>query len=146
MRLCVSGAQIPVTEDVKRNVDTIIRAIQYAAEHSADLLLTPEGSLSGYTPDFNCQEVNEGLQLIVEHASTHGLGLALGTCYVESHDSRCYNQIRFYNKDGEFLGFHSKILRCGSLNSNPEGEISQYSTSALWDSPKNFRIQTIYSC
>ena len=37
----------------------------------------------------------------------------LGTCFVEAADGHCYNQIRFYRADGEFLGFHSKTLQVG---------------------------------
>ena len=45
----VSGAQLDVTRDISRNLGAILCAIERAASDEADILLTPEGSLSGYT-------------------------------------------------------------------------------------------------
>lgn len=130
MRLRVVGAQMPVTHDVEDNLAAIRRAIAYAAERQADVLLTPEGSLSGYTPHFDQKAVAQALQAVVQEASSAGLALALATCYIES-DGLCYNQIRFYDEQGHFLGFHAKILRCGSLNDPPEGEVVHYASAPL---------------
>jgi len=46
--LRVAGAQLPVRNDVQKNLEAINRAIEFAAREKADVLLTPEGSLSGY--------------------------------------------------------------------------------------------------
>ena len=43
----VAAAQIPVTRDIAENVKTITRSIDWAIAENADILLTPEGSLSG---------------------------------------------------------------------------------------------------
>ena len=64
------------------------------------------------------------------HAADRGVGLALGTCFVE-HDGGCYNQIRFYPHDAEYLGFHSKILRCASVDGESTGELNHYAVSDL---------------
>ena len=53
MKLRVAGAQIPVTKDILTNKKTILRAIEKAAGENADILLTPEGSLSGYAHEFD---------------------------------------------------------------------------------------------
>jgi predicted amidohydrolase len=126
----VAGAQIPVTKDIPHNVETLLRAIRYAAEHKADILLTPEGSLSGYTHEFDTDAARQGLEQVTAAARQQRVGLALGTCFYEA-DGRCYNQVRFYLPDGAYLGFHSKILRCGTLEIPPQGEINHYATSAL---------------
>ena len=130
MKLKVSGAQLDVTKDVDINVRNIINAIDTAGEQGADILLTPEGSLSGYTPKFDRNQVETALATVTGHAKSQGVGLALGTCYIES-DELCYNQLRFYAKNGEYLGFHSKILRCGSMEAEPRGEINHYATTDL---------------
>ena len=114
MEMRVSGAQIPVTRDIGSNVRRIERAINYAISENADILLTPEGSLSGYTHQFDFQAACEALDYVTQKARKANLGLALGTCFVEPEDKQCYNQIRFYKPDGEYLGFHSKTLTCGS--------------------------------
>ena len=131
MKLRVAGAQMPVTANVSANVDAICSAIDFAASEKADILLTPEGSLSGYTPVFDLRAVDEGLARVRAQACDSGVGLALGTCYVESSDDRCYNQIRFYDSDGAFLGFHSKTLTCGTLANPSQGEVNDYAVARL---------------
>lgn len=127
--LRVAGAQLDVTNDIGRNVDAILQAIEDAAALGADILLTPEGSLSGYTHRFDGAAAERGLESVTAAARTAHLGLALGTCFHES--DACYNQIRFYLADGTYLGFHSKILRCGSWSNPPEGEINHYAATQL---------------
>jgi len=134
MKLRVAGAQIPVTKDVRSNLEALNRAIDYAIDEDADILLTPEGSLSGYTHKFNQREVTAALETILSRSKGR-LGLALGTCYIEG-DGRCYDQIRFYDKKGQYLGFHSKILLCSNLGKPLKGEIDYYHKKPL----RKFRL------
>ena len=131
MEMRVSGAQIPVATDIDSNVKAIERAIDYARSAEANVLLTPEGSLSGYTHRVDQQATEDALDYITEKARKANLGLALGTCFVEPRDRKCYNQIRFYTPDGQYVGFHSKTLTCGSLTDPPKGEINHYAISPL---------------
>ncbi len=131
MKLTVAVAQIPETKDISKNAETISRAIDFAIKNKADILLTPEGSLSGYTSQFDQRKVSEALEKIVSKAAKANLALALGTCYREKDDGKCYNQIRFYDGRGNFLGFHSKILRCGTMTENPIGEINEFAARPL---------------
>ncbi len=137
--LRIATAQIPVTRDIGENSAAIHRALDVAIREDADILLTPEGSLSGYTPKFDQVEVDKRLSGIVKRASSAGIALALGTCYTEPDDKKCYNEIRFYDKKGKFLGFHTKTLLCGSLTDPPKGEINSYATRSL----KTFEINGI---
>lgn len=126
----VAGYQMYVDKDIRDNSRRILAAIDWAADNGAEILLTPEGSLSGYTHEFDLTEVRKVLDLVTEHARTKNVGLALGTCF-EEQDGKRYNQVRFYRPNGEYLGFHSKILRCGSLDGRSQGEINHYATSDL---------------
>ena len=137
--LRVATAQIPVSNDISKNASTIHRAIDVAIRENADILLTPEGSLSGYTPDFDQDKVDEHLHKILKRTREAGLALALGTCFVESDDGQCYNELRFYNANGELEGFHTKTLLCGSMTKEPQGEINHYGTRPL----KTFKIKGI---
>ena len=129
MKLRVACAQIPVEKSVKTNFEVISRAVDFAINERADILLTPEGSLSGYTHEFSQEETDYYLKIILGNVRGK-LGLALGTCYFED-DGRCYNQVRFYDKDGRFLGFHSKTLLCSTLTEPPEGELQQFAVKPL---------------
>jgi len=136
MEIRVAGAQIAVTNDLEANLGGLRRAIDFAAGVQADILLTPEGSLSGYTPHFDPDAVREGLEAVTAWAREAGVGLALGTCFVET-DGVCYNQLRFYDKAGTYLGFHGKTLRCGTWedprrgDSPLRGEINDYGLAPL---------------
>lgn len=130
-RLRVAAAQVPVAQDIAKNVETICRAIDHAVAEGADILLTPEGSLSGYTPGFDREKLNRALETVIARARAGDLALALGTCFVEPADGRCYNQIRFYDQKGEFLGFHPKTLTCGTMTDPPKGEINDYARRPL---------------
>ncbi len=137
LRVC--GAQLAVSEDIPTNLSSIRRAILAAQSAGANILLTPEGSLSGYTHRFDPIAVREALTQVTVWAREAHLGLALGTCFVEPEDGKCYNQIRFYNPDGAFLGFHTKTLTCGTMTEPPEGEINFYSVRPL----RTFDFQNI---
>ena len=131
MQLRVAGAQLPVTPDIDANVLHIEHAIDFAANNAAEILLTPEGSLSGYTPEFDPAAVGAALERVTAKAKGSGVGLALGTCFVEPGDGQRYNQLRFYEPGGAFLGFHSKTLLCGTLDDPPAGEINHYAVGPL---------------
>ena len=128
--LRVAGGQIPVGTDIKANTANLLRATDIAAGKGADILLTPEGSLSGYTHEFDTAAAEHALVQVTTAAAGKNLGLALGTCYFEG-DGRCYNQVRFYTRDGAYLGLHSKTLTCGSLTDPPRGEIERYVVAPL---------------
>jgi len=130
MNTRIAGYQMSVSNDVDSNTGKILSAIDGAADGGAAILLTPEGALSGYTHQFDASAVKEALARVTERARDRAVGLALGTCFVED-DGKRYDQLRFYRPDGEYLGFHSKILRCGTLESHPVGEINHYAASEL---------------
>ncbi len=127
----VAGAQISVSRNVNANVASILRAIEFAERNGADVLLTPEGSLSGYYHEFDAVEVSDALDLVVLATRNAGIALALGTCLEESDGYR-YNQLRFYNNAGVLIGSHSKILLCKKVNEpNAQGEADFYRSAPL---------------
>ncbi len=153
MKLRVAGAQIPVKDDIRANVEAILRAVAFAGAEEADILVTPEGSLSGYRHDFDPREAAAALERVTSAAREAGVGLALGTCFVEPEDGpseprdasgspgggKCYNELRFYGKDGAFLGFHAKTLLCATLTRPPKGEIEHYGLRPL----RTFRFEGV---
>jgi predicted amidohydrolase len=130
MHLRVAGVQMPVTHDIAANIKYIGEAIKGASEQGADILLTPEGSVSGYRHAIDGDAVRQGVCEVVQCAIKNNVGLALGTCYIEDNNL-CYNQLRFYKQDGSYLGFHAKTLRCGTMTSPSIGEINHYATTEL---------------
>ncbi len=132
MKLRVAALQMPVDDhNIAANESHIVAAIDEAALAGAEILLTPEGALSGYHPAFDPAALQRSLQSVVEHAQRAGLGLALGTCNWEA-DGKCYNQLRFYRSDGAFLGFHAKTLLCAGIRQpRASDELNHFSSKAL---------------
>ncbi|MFO0888189.1 MAG: carbon-nitrogen hydrolase family protein [Isosphaeraceae bacterium] len=129
--LRVAGAQMPVTRDVEKNVATILRAIDFAAREKADVLVTPEGSLSGYTAKFDREATTRGIETVVKHAREARVGLVLGTCFGDV-GGPAYDAQRFYDGDGHFLGFHAKTLLCRSMREpGREAEVDHFRTEPL---------------
>lgn len=131
MGLRIALAQMPVELCISENALQIHRAIDLAQSEAADILLTPEGSLSGYTREFGRAELRRALDGVLDAARSASLGLALGTCYEEADDGLCYNELRFYSRNGDFLGFHSKQLLCGPMDGSKRGEIADYASRPL---------------
>ncbi len=127
----IAGAQLPVTTDINANVENILNAIDFAGDVGADILLTPEGSLSGLSHQFDVDKVALALQSVTQKARELGVGLALGTCFLEPEDGLIHNQIRFYLPDGTYLGFHSQILHCTSRNQPDLAGIDPFSSHPL---------------
>lgn len=124
----ISGFQMDVTGDIAKNKEKILSGILRASKEGADFLVTPEGSLSGYTSNFNQDELKPALEEILEEAKKMKTGLMLGTCYkeIKSGKEYCYNQVRVYSPEGSFLGAYSKILRCSKLDLPGTGEMVDY--------------------
>ena len=122
-----------ISQDVSENEAKISAGLRRAANDEADWMLTPEGSLSGYTADFDRREVEAAAARLAEQAKDLQVGLALGTCYkeVECEKEYCYNQVRLHAPQGDYLGCHGKILRCSSLSHPGTGEMHDYVKGVL---------------
>jgi predicted amidohydrolase len=60
------------------------------------------------------------------------VALALGTCFQEPGDGNRYDELRFYNPHGRYLGFHAKVLLCRRIaDPASKGEIDYFSTRPL---------------
>lgn len=124
----LAGYQMIVSNDIDSNREKILAGMQKAAREGADFLITPEGSLSGYTSNFNQEQLQKALSDILSAAKELNIGLMLGTCFKEviQKTEYCYNQVRIYSPDGQFMGAYSKILRCSSLDFPGTGEMIDY--------------------
>ncbi len=128
LSILLAGLQMNVTQDIKNNQEQIIAGIQKAAQEGASFLVTPEGSLSGYTSEFKQSELTNALKEIKAVAERMKVGLILGTCYKEliRGNELCFNQVRVYTPEGHFMGAYSKILRCSNLDLPGTGEMVEY--------------------
>lgn len=126
--LIICGLQMNVSNDIAANLKQIVEGIGNAAREGADFLVTPEGSLSGYTSNFDQKELSIALESVTAEASRMKVGLMLGTCFKKTTKGKefCYNQVRVYTPESQYLGEYSKILRCSTLDMPGTGEMVDY--------------------
>ena len=129
--LRVAGAQLPVTKDVQKNLEAITRAIEFAAREKADVLVTPEGSLSGYTALFDAAATEQAIEAVRQRARQAHVALVLGTCFADAEGAR-YDAQRCYDCMGDYLGFHAKILLCRWMpDPKRKGEVDSFKSAPL---------------
>jgi predicted amidohydrolase len=129
--LRVAAAQLPVTSSVQKNLEAITRAIEFAAREKAEVLVTPEGSLSGYTHNFNAAATAQAIEVVVQRACRANVALVLGTCFSDTDGAR-YDAQRFYDRKGDYLGFHAKILLCRWMpDPKRKGEVDHFKSAPL---------------
>ncbi len=139
--LRIACLQMDVSFDIEKNEKAIIKYMNDLKDKNIDFLITPEGSLSGYTSQFDGEVLKESLTRVRKAAKDLNIGLILGTCYKETIGGReyCYNQARVYLPDGDFLGAYSKILTCSPLDNPGTGEIMEY----VQGSVKTFSVNDV---
>lgn len=139
--LRIAGLQMDVSYNIEENEKTIIKYLNSLKDEHIDFLITPEGSLSGYTSQFDGERLRESLSRVQEAAMELNIGLVLGTCYKETINGReyCYNQARVYLPDGTFKGAYSKILTCSPLDNPGTGEMMEY----VQGSVKTFKVKDV---
>jgi|SRR6056300_108135 predicted amidohydrolase len=115
MKIRVAGAQIPVSKYIENNVKEIKLALDWAANNKVDILLTPEGALSGYMKSFDeihKENISHYEKEVVLYAAERGVCLALGTLYPESKPFGIVktSQIRYYNDWGHHVSTYEKQM------------------------------------
>lgn len=118
-KIRLTASQQPVFTEPGENFECISDVMRQV-NGKTDWLLTPEGSLSGYTepPVLNVvggprvDMVVQSLAKIEMMQKEMGFGLALGTGWTEM-DGFPYNQIRFYNKNGLIQTYSKRLLTQG---------------------------------
>jgi|TARA_B110000908_G_C10101431_1_gene378783 predicted amidohydrolase len=122
----IAGAQIPVTKDPKENIKHIKAAIDWAEENQVDVLLTPEGSLSGYLNTFDNLLINSSnlqnlCNEVVLYAVSKNIQLALGTEYIKTFNFGKVktSQIRYYNTSSKLIGHYVKQMTIPLENAYP---------------------------
>jgi predicted amidohydrolase len=129
----LAGLQMLVGSDIGKNKEQILQGINMAARDGVSFLVTPEGSLSGYTSDFNQEELSRALEEVRAAAQKMKVGLMLGTCFKEVKNGKeiCFNQVQVSTPEGQSLGAYSKILRCSELDVPGTGEMTEYAEGTL---------------
>ena len=103
----IALAQIPLREDdIPANADEIIRAVEWAAAHRSDFLVTPESILTGHHDRFDKKERDRELRRIKAAVKEAGVTTVVGAC--DKRNGRSYVEQIILGRDGRMLGRHTK--------------------------------------
>ncbi len=108
MTITVMVAQFPVTFSIRRNVEAICAVLDQA--EAGDLVLFPEGSVSGYSSDLSylekikMDELKDGLDQIQHEALEKQLNVWVGASTYE--EGKWFNSALGFPSDGRQLLYH----------------------------------------
>lgn len=102
----VKGVQMAVSMRIDENLPKILDHIKRA---DADYILFPEMALTGYHGDFSDKAVRDACHLIATACGKAYVTACVGTGFKRS-GSDTYIQTRIYDKAGEKVGTHEKLV------------------------------------
>lgn len=119
-KLRIGAVQFGVSNSIENNTKEIKKAVDWAHQSKCNFMITPEVALSGYAvSEYNihtCDVYEKALADIVKYSASKGVGVMLGTLWLEDKDhigiggirGKKYNQVRVYDTDGRFIDQVSK--------------------------------------
>lgn len=109
MTYTIAVAQLPVEDqDQRANLRGILEAIDRAAGHKADFLVTPEGALTRYHGRFDRPLRDELMGVIHQACRRRGVTAIIGAS--DRRRGNVYNEQVIVGGDGEILGRHAKMV------------------------------------
>lgn len=109
--LRVVAASIPIG-DVAGNVSRIASVLRWSADRDIDLVLTPEGGLSGYLEHGDQSDIDAGLAELRGEVRRCNVGLAVGICGEDPEVRAATNRLVLIDRCGVEVGAHRKMLLC----------------------------------
>lgn len=112
--LRIAAAQIAVTDNLSRNLETILNAIRREAARQIDIVLFPETALSGYSvklghprPPEEWPPIQAALQAVAAAAREYGLWVVVG-CDAWN-DGAWTNRMYAFSDAGEQVAHYDKV-------------------------------------
>lgn len=106
----VTLAQVPVTQDVAKNLEYARTAFEQAGRDGAHWVFFPEMFVSGYYGEFRQDEVARGFEEICGLCRRGRISGLISTGWKEN--GKIYDQIRMVNTQGECVSIYAKRLLC----------------------------------
>ncbi len=120
MTVTVGTCQFPVTGDVKKNADWIIKQMREARKKGADVAHFCEGALSGYAGNefptfegYNWPLLEEQTERVMAEAKKLRLWVVLGSSHRLSDPLKAHNCHYIINNRGKIVDRYDKMFCCG---------------------------------
>jgi len=121
VHLSVLVAQFPITLNIRENLDAITSVLAHAEQD--DLVILPEGALSGYAEDPTFLQgidkvlLTESQSALRDQAARHRVHLVFGSCVYEA--SQWYNGGLYYGPNRETFLYRKVNLATGERGARP---------------------------
>jgi len=120
VKLSVATCQFPVSADIRRNLDYVVRQMQSAAKRGARVAHFCECSLSGYAgADFASYRgydwslLEECTQRVLERAGELGIWVMLGSTHRLSGRNKPHNSVYVIDDRGRLVDRYDKLFCAG---------------------------------
>lgn len=127
----VATCQFPVSADIRRNLDFIVRQTREAKERGADIVHFPDGALSGYAgvdfatfDGFDWNGLRTGR--VLDLARQMGIWVVLGSAHELSGAHKPHNSLYVINDAGEIVDRYDKRF-CAGATDEQTGDLAHYS-------------------
>jgi len=112
--LTIGGCQIPVTNDISKNLIEIKKAIDWASDNNVNILGTPECALSGYmwypenSDDQRVSDIVNTLEEIKQYSKLKNVDIILGTAFY--NDNNKWANTQKFIVEGHVVHTHYKTV------------------------------------
>lgn len=116
--LRIATCQFPVSDCIEANAEQVRRFVAEAADHGADVILFPEGALSGYrrrrtcagAKGFDWMRLRIETQGIRELARQRRIWVLLGSCHYLNASEQPTNCLYVISRAGEIVERYDKLM------------------------------------
>ncbi|RZT16483.1 carbon-nitrogen hydrolase family protein [Fictibacillus sp. BK138] len=134
MNMVVATCQFPVSADIKKNQQYIMKQMRIAKEKGADVAHFPEAALSGYAgtdmpslKGFDWELLKNCTEEILEYARDLRIWVVLGTTHPLTGNHKPHNSLYIINAAGELVDRYDKMF-CAGDETEQTGDLAHYTS------------------
>ncbi|MDR7074377.1 carbon-nitrogen hydrolase family protein [Fictibacillus barbaricus] len=138
MKMTVATCQFPVSSDIKRNKDYIVKQIKMAKKKGADVAHFPEAALSGYAgvdmpshEGFDWNLLKKCTIEILNCTRELGIWVVLGTTHQLTGSHKPHNSLYIINPKGELIDRYDKMF-CAGDETEQTGDLAHYTSGGYF--------------
>jgi predicted amidohydrolase len=132
MKLTIATCQFPISVDIKKNYDYIVKQVKEAKRKNAHVVHFPETCLSGYAgtdfasyDDYDWDTLLHYAKKVLDLAKEQGVWIVLGSTHKLSNGNKPHSSLYIINNKGKIIDWYDKRFCSGAAQSNT-GDLVYY--------------------
>lgn len=134
MKLTIATCQFPVSADIHRNREYVLRLMRTGRERGANVAHFPETALSGYagpdiasTAEIDWDVLRDSTERVLDGARALNIWVVLGSTHRLSGEHRPHNSLYIIDDRGRIVERYDKRFCAGDASPNPRsGDLGNY--------------------